>query len=299
MYKITQKHTIALILGSLLCFSDLVASCCGKKNKCFNSVIACSIAAGYLRVVGNTQIDNNLNVGGTISATGNISGGGTLVITGGITDNGPLVVSGDITGGGTITAAGNITSTGGSITAPAGNISSGGTITAGGNITSTGGNISAPAGVVSDANGSIGDLLTYGGWFNTASQVAGSGNLFLFPTATGTPNGIAINGGNNTFTVTRAGQYLMMYHVVYTAITLSAISLQQNANNVVGGTVVTGVTGAGNVFEASNAVFVNAAIGDQFRLEVSGAGTITTDVTGGPGLSAIAGASITFVRIHG
>jgi len=253
MYKISRQHIMTTLSLLLFCSVPILASCCGKKNKCFNSVIACSIAAGYLRVVGNSQFDTNINVGGTISVIGNVSGSGTITVTG--------------------------------------------------NITSIDGNISAPTGIISDENGSIGDLLAYGGWFNSDAQVVGgSSNIFQFPTVTTvTPADIIPSGPNNeVFTVTRAGQYLVLYNVLCTSVdgpfTTIALQRQPAAGGgfarVQGSTVVMTAVLDTAIVEASSAILVSAGAGDQFRLAVP-TGALQTVVSDGG-----TGASITFVYIH-
>jgi len=250
MYKISRQHIMVTLSALLFCSAPLLASCCGKKNKCFNSITACSIAAGYLRVVGNEQLDNNLNVGGTASVTGNISGGGT------------------------ITAVGNISS----------------------------------GGVVSDINGSIGDQLAYGRWYNAAAgnSTYTPGTAINFPTA-GPALNVAASAGNTIFTVAVAGTYLVTYTLAFfTPGSPFSVSLQK----LTGGPAL--VAGSGidlpetdNILNlafltASYSFLVTAAAGDQFSLINNSNSATSLGLTNpNPNPNNLAKASITFMRIHG
>jgi hypothetical protein len=163
-----------------------------------------------------------------------------------------------------------------------------------------GGNLTV-SGTVSTTTATLGDLLAFGTWVNTAPAggVNAATNL-PFPTVVGTPSNISINGANSIFTIDLAGTYLIMYQVSGATAGNTFLQLQHtpfggSIGAVTGGTVDFPTNGDTN-FEASNAVIVpGVGVGDTFNL-LNGPDAIA--FFNNVGAVTANGASITFIRIH-
>jgi len=152
---------------------------------------------------------------------------------------------------------------------------------------------------ITNITGSLGNLLAYGEWFNTTAQTVAVSGTFQFPTATPatSPVGITASGaGNQQFTATEAGLYLVLFRTTGSASSFGALALQHQPaagggfTGVSGGAIPT--TSLSSFQPLSIVVLVTLAVGDQ--LQVVSTGSFTTAIDGGSD-----GASITFVRIHG